>query len=223
MDVVLATNDKDLFQLVGPCVKVYTTAKADLASPKDAFALLGEEQVTAKWDVPPGLIGDVLALTGDSVDNIPGIGIGRKSAAALISEFGGLESLLNNFDKVKSVRTREKLAGAREQILQNRKMVDLDCQMDLPVPINDLRIEPNHAALIAALEKCEFKSLLQEVRDEAAKVGPASCRKSSVKRRKSPQIIFPGRIESVPQFKALNIEYPSQARIFRKKVRTRAC
>jgi 5'-3' exonuclease len=170
MDVVLATNDKDLFQLVGPCVKVYTTAKADLDSPKDAFALLGEEQVTAKWDVPPGLIGDVLALTGDSVDNIPGIGIGRKSAAALISEFGGLQPLLHNFDKVKSVRTREKLAGAREQILQNRKMVDLDCEMDLPVPIDDLRIEPDYPALIATLEKCEFKSLLQEVRDEAAKV-----------------------------------------------------
>ena len=170
MDVVLATNDKDLFQLVGPCVKIYTTAKADLPSAKDAFALLGEQQVTAKWDVPPGLIGDVLALTGDSVDNIPGIGIGRKSAAALISEFGGLESLLNNFDKVKSVRTREKLAAAREQILQNRKMVDLDCQTDLPVPIDDLRLEPNYPGLIAALEKCEFKSLLQEVRDEAAKI-----------------------------------------------------
>ena len=53
MEVVLATNDKDLYQLVGPCVKVYTTAKADLASPKDAFALLGEDQVTAKWEVPP--------------------------------------------------------------------------------------------------------------------------------------------------------------------------
>jgi DNA polymerase-1 len=170
MDVVLATNDKDLFQLVGPCVKIYTTAKADLVSPKDAFALLGEEQVTVKWDVPPGLIGDVLALTGDSVDNIPGIGIGRKSAAALISEFGGLEALLDNIDKVKSVRTREKLAGARDQIWQNRKMVDLDCEMGLPVPIDDLRIEPNYPALVAALEKCEFKSLLQEVRDEAAKV-----------------------------------------------------
>src|SRR5437879_12575052 len=103
MEVVLATNDKDLFQLVGPCVKVYTTAKADLASPKDAFALLGEEQVTAKWDVPPGLIGDVLALTGDSVDNMPGIGMGRKTATALINEFGGLELLLNNIDNVKSV------------------------------------------------------------------------------------------------------------------------
>jgi len=89
MEVVLATNDKDLYQLIGPCVKVYTTAKADLASAKDAFALLGEEQATAKWDVPPKLIGDVLAIAGDSVDNIPGAGIGRKTAAGLIREFGG--------------------------------------------------------------------------------------------------------------------------------------
>src|SRR5260370_27212934 len=95
VEVVLATNDKDLYQLVGPCVKVYTTAKADLASPKDAFALLGEDEVTAKWEVPPRLIGDVLALTGNSVDNIPGIGLGRKTAAALIREFVGLEQFFN--------------------------------------------------------------------------------------------------------------------------------
>jgi 5'-3' exonuclease len=167
MEVVLATNDKDLYQLVGSCVKVYTTAKADLASPKDAFALLGEEQVTAKWDVSPKLIGDVLALTGDSVDNIPGVGLGRKTAAALIREHGSLEALLANIDKIKNQRTREKLANARDQILQNREMVDLDCHLELPVPIDDLRIEPDYPKLIAALEKCEFKSLLQEVRDEA--------------------------------------------------------
>jgi DNA polymerase-1 len=113
----------------------------------------------------------VLALTGDSVDNIPGIGVGRKTAAALIREFGGLDLLLNNIDKVKSARTQEKLASGREQILQNRKMVDLDCDLELPVPIDQLRIEPDYPALIATLEKCEFKSLLQEVRDEAARVG----------------------------------------------------
>src|SRR6266704_2261191 len=167
MEVVLATNDKDLYQLVGSCVKVYTTAKADLASPKDAFALLGEDQVAAKWEVPPKLIGDVLALTGDAVDNIPGIGLGRKTAAVLIREFCGFEPLLNNIDKVKSERTREKVANAREQIVQNRKMVELDCRMELPVTIDEIQIKPDYAALIAALEKCEFKSLLQEVREEA--------------------------------------------------------
>jgi DNA polymerase-1 len=171
LDVVLATNDKDLFQLVGPCVKVYTTAKADLVSPKDAFALLGEAEVTAKWDVPPNLIGDVLAIAGDSVDNIPGAGIGRKAAAALVREHGGLDALLNNLDAVKSARSREKLMAARDQIRQNRKMVELDCSTELPVAIDDLRITPDYPALISALEKCEFKSLLQEVKDEAAKAG----------------------------------------------------
>jgi 5'-3' exonuclease len=171
IEVVLATNDKDLYQLVGPCVKVYTTAKADLASPKDAFALLGEDQVSAKWEIPPNLIGDVLALAGDSVDNIPGVGLGRKTAATLIREFGGLESLLANIDKVKSARTREKLINSRDQILENRKMVDLDCDLELPVPIDGLRIEPDYPNLIRTLEQCEFKSLLQEVREEAARTG----------------------------------------------------
>jgi DNA polymerase-1 len=173
VEVVLATNDKDLFQLVGPCVKIYTTAKPDLASPKDAFALLGEAEVTAKWDVPPSLIGDVLAISGDSVDNIPGAGIGRKAAAALVREHGGLDALLNNLEAIKSQRTREKLIAARDQIRQNRKMVELDCTTELPVPLEDLRITPDYPALIAALEKCEFKSLLQEVRDEAARAGTA--------------------------------------------------
>ena len=171
MEVVLATNDKDLYQLVGPCVKVYTTAKADLASPKDAFALLGELQVTAKWEVQPNLIGDVLALAGDSVDNIPGVGLGRKTSAALIREFGGLDSLLANIDKVKNARTREKLMNSRDQVLENRKMVDLDCHLELPVPIDGLRIQPDYPNLIRVLEQCEFKSLLQEIRDEATRVG----------------------------------------------------
>ena len=173
-EVILATNDKDLFQLVDDKVKVYTTAKADLASPKDTYALLGEKEVVAKWDVPPGLIGDVLAIAGDSVDNIPGAGLGRKAAAALLKEHGGLEGLLSNLDKVKSVRSREKLTAAREQILQNRKMVALDCDTELPVPLDDLRITPDYPALLDALEKCEFKSLLQEVREEQAKAGVAT-------------------------------------------------
>jgi len=174
-EVILATNDKDLYQLVGPCVKVYTTAKADLASPKDAFALLGEKEATAKWEVPPKMIGDVLALSGDSVDNIPGVaGLGRKTASALIREFGGLDRLLSNIDKVKSDKMRIKLTAAREQILQNRKMVELDCHLELPVEIDDLAIKPDYPALIKELEKCEFKSLLQEVKDEAAKMASSA-------------------------------------------------
>jgi DNA polymerase-1 len=171
MEVILATNDKDLYQLVSPQVKIYSTAKADLASPKDGFALLGEEEVTRKWEVPPSQIGDVLAISGDAVDNIKGIGIGRKSAAKLLREFGGLEALLAGLDGVKLPKTRDKLEAARESILQNRKMVELDCHLDLPIPIEELRIAPDYPRMIEAMEKCEFKSLLQEARDEAARAG----------------------------------------------------
>ncbi len=173
-EVILATNDKDLYQLVGPQVRVYTTAKADLPTPKDAFALLGDAEVTARWDVRPEQIGDVLAIAGDSVDNIPGVGIGRKAAAKLLNEHGGLDRLLENLDQVKSEKTREKLRLGRDQVVQNRKMVALDCDMRLPVPIDKLGIRPNYPELIPALEKCEFKSVLQEVRNEAAQAGATS-------------------------------------------------
>jgi len=171
IEVILATNDKDLFQLVDSNVKVYSTAKADLVSPKDAFALIGSEEVSAKWDVPPGQIGDVLAIAGDAVDNIQGVGVGRKAAARLLKEFGSLEALLNGIDRITTTKTREKMAAGRERILQNRKMVELDCDLTLPVPIDQLRIEPDYPRLIEAMERYEFKSLLQEVRDEAARAG----------------------------------------------------
>jgi DNA polymerase-1 len=173
-EVILATNDKDLFQLVNEQVKVYTTAKADLATPKDTYALLGEAEVVAKWDVPPRLIGDVLAIAGDSVDNIPGAGIGRKAAATLLTEHGDLQTLLDNLDRVKSEKTRAKLAAARDQILQNRKMVELDCDTPLPLPLADLRLQPDYPALLRACEEWELKSVLKEVQEEAAKAGVAT-------------------------------------------------
>jgi DNA polymerase-1 len=172
--VILATNDKDLFQLVNEQVKVYTTAKADLATPKDTYALLGEAEVVAKWEVPPRLIGDVLAIAGDSVDNIPGAGIGRKAAATLLTEHGDLQTLLDNLDRVKSEKTRAKLAAARDQILQNRKMVELDCDTPLPLALADLRLQPDYPALLRACEEWELKSVLKEVQEEAAKVGVAT-------------------------------------------------
>jgi 5'-3' exonuclease len=173
METILATNDKDLFQLVNDSVKVYSTNKTDLKNPKDPHALLGVEEVTKKWGVPPACIGEVLALTGDSVDNIPGIdGIGQKTAANLIREFGTIEHLLENLDRLPNVKLKEKLAANRERIEQNRKMVRLELDHELPVPVPDLKIEPDYTAYIAGLKKCEFRTLLAEVEEEAKKVSP---------------------------------------------------
>ncbi len=171
-EVVLATNDKDLFQLVDEHVKVYTTSKPDLASPKDTFALLGAEAVRKKWGVEPRQIGEVLSLIGDSVDNIPGVpGLGAKGAAALIQTHDGLDALLADLDAVKNLRIREKLKAARAQIAQNRDMVRLDLDLPLPVPVEELRLRPRYPELIAALEWCEFKSLFEELQAEARNAG----------------------------------------------------
>lgn len=174
-EVVLATNDKDLFQLVDDRVKVYSTNKADLAAPSDAFALLGAEAVRKKWNVTPPQIGEVLALIGDSVDNIPGVdGIGAKGAAALLAAHGSLDALLANLDAVKSERIREKLKASRALIEQNREMVRLDLDLPLPRPLDALAIQPRYAELIPELEWCEFKSLFAEIRSEAATQAPAA-------------------------------------------------
>jgi 5'-3' exonuclease len=167
-EVVLATNDKDLFQLVDDRVKVYSTNKTDLASASDTFALLGAEAVRKKWDVTPRQIGEVLALIGDSVDNIPGVdGIGAKGAALLLAAHGSLDALLANLDAVKSERIREKLKASRAQIEQNREMVRLDLDLPLPQPLDALALQPRYAELIAELEWCEFKSLFTEIKAEA--------------------------------------------------------
>ena len=168
-DVILATNDKDLFQLVDGDVVIYSTNKSDLASPKDPHALLGSEAVRKKWGVDPVQIGDVLALIGDNVDNIPGVpGLGPKTATTLLNEYGSLAAILNDVSIVKSEKLRAKLEAARAQIIANREMVRLDLDLPLPVPIGDLRIVPRWDEYVTALRSCDFKGLLAEVEAEAS-------------------------------------------------------
>ena len=173
-EVVLATNDKDLFQLVDDRVKIYSTNKTDLVAPTDSFALLGAEAVWKKWAVTPPQIADVLALVGDSADNIPGVpGLGPKGAASLLAAHGSLDALLADLDAVKNERIREKLKTSRAQIEENREMVRLDLDLPLPAPLHELTVRPRPAELAIELAKCEFKSLLAEVRAEATAPAPA--------------------------------------------------
>jgi len=170
MEVVVATNDKDLFQLVNGSIRVYSTNKTDLASPKDGFALLGGDYVRAKWGVEPEQIGDVLCLVGDSADNIPGVpGLGPKRAAALIGQYGNIAALLNQAESIPNETLREKVRAGREQILENQVMIQLDTCLPLPAPLDELTLCPRYPELLAELEPWEFKSLTQEIRDEAAK------------------------------------------------------
>jgi len=128
-EVVLATNDKDLYQLAGSCGESLHDGKADLASPKDAFALLGEDQ-----SLPMGssteAYGDVLALTGDFGGPHSRIDWAA-NGGGMIREFGGLEPLLANVEKFRACAPA-KSSPAPRSILQNRKMIDLDCHLELP-------------------------------------------------------------------------------------------
>ena len=174
LEVILATNDKDLLSLVEDDILVYSTAKADLPSPETMFTLLDPAAISKKWGVPPPCILDVLALSGDASDNIPGVaGVGPKTATTLIQNAGTLRDLLADVDAIKNEKLRAKIVDAREQIVQNREMVRLDADLPLPVPLEDLLIAPQYDALIKALEWCEFRSMLSEVRAEAKRVGAA--------------------------------------------------
>jgi len=165
-EVIIATNDKDILQLASDRIRIYSTAKADVL--EGSFALLGPNEVRAKWGVAPPQIGDVLALTGDSSDNIPGVpGIGEKTAAKLISAHGGIDQLLSSLDSLEPVKLREKLEASRDLILANRQMVALDEDLPLPVAPDALPVKPRYEELVAALRTCEFRSLVKEVEAEA--------------------------------------------------------
>ena len=171
-DVVIATNDKDILQLVDANIHIYSTNKTDIK--EGAFALLGPAEVAEKWGVPAARIADVLALTGDSSDNIPGVpGIGGKTAVQLVTSHGSIQAILENPSLIENLRLREKIIANREVIIANREMVRLDEDLPMPVTWESLEISPRHPELIAALKDCEFKTLVSEIEAESAKAAPA--------------------------------------------------
>ncbi len=164
----LATADKDLFQIVSSDIRVYTTQKTELASPKDTHALLDAARVHRKWGIAPEQLGDLLSLVGDSADNIPGIpGIGPKGAAALLNAHGSLDAALKDLSLVSSAKLREKLEAGRAQLEQNREMVRLDLDLPLPTPIEALHIRPQFEPLLTALQEAGLRTLEAEMRKEA--------------------------------------------------------
>ena len=171
-EVVIATNDKDILQLVDDNIHIYSTNKTDIK--EGGFALLGAAEVAEKWGVPAARIADVLALTGDSSDNIPGVpGIGGKTAVQLVTAHGSVQTMLENTSLIENPRLREKIITGRDIITANREMVRLDDDLPLPVPWESLEISPHYPELLAALRDCEFKSLVSEIETESSKAAPS--------------------------------------------------
>ncbi|HEX4383681.1 MAG TPA: 5'-3' exonuclease H3TH domain-containing protein, partial [Myxococcales bacterium] len=147
-EVVVVTGDKDLMQLVDGSVRSYDSMYEKWYGPKE---------VEEKWLVPPAQLGDLLALIGDKSDNIPGVpGVGEKTAAGLLKEYGSLEGVLANAANVKKPKLRENLMASIEKVRLGRKLITLFDELPLPVGIDDLQRklidEPKTRALFTELE-----------------------------------------------------------------------
>lgn len=163
MRVVIATNDKDIYALAGDRVQIYTTGKNETAGNAEGFALLGVSEVEAKWGVRPEMIPDVLALTGDAADNIPGVpGVGPKTAAKLVREGGRVRDLLETPEKITNEKLREKVRQSAQRVWDNLELVRLDVDLTLPVPWEGLSLRPDPQAMVELARRCEFRSLLAE-------------------------------------------------------------
>lgn len=162
--VTIVSSDKDLMQLVRPGVGMFDPMKNKSIGPDEVFE---------KFGVPPEKVVDVQALAGDSVDNVPGVpGIGVKTAAQLITEYGDLEALLANAEKIKQPARRQKLIEFAEQARISRRLVLLDENVPPPKPLDELRVrEPDHQRLIDFLRAQGFRSIVSRVEMEMQKDG----------------------------------------------------
>lgn len=162
-DVVIATSDKDFFQLVGDGIRLYHTGRETLYDAK------GVEEV---FGLPPAKVVDVMAIWGDAIDNIPGVpGIGEKGAKALIQQFGTLDGVYEGLEQIKKAAQRKALEENREQAYLSRDLARIKCDLALDIEFETLkRQEPDRAKLHDVFSRLEFASLMQEFLPEAPAV-----------------------------------------------------
>ncbi|MEM9431051.1 MAG: 5'-3' exonuclease H3TH domain-containing protein, partial [Pseudomonadota bacterium] len=154
--VTIVSSDKDLMQLVGPAVEMFDAMKS---------VRLGVEEVETKFGVRPERVIDVQALAGDSVDNVPGApGIGVKTAAQLIVEYGDLDTLLERAEEIKQPKRRQTLVEHADQIRLSRELVTLDPAVPDLEPLDGLDVRAaEEDALLGFLGKMEFRTLTRRV------------------------------------------------------------
>ena len=172
-DVTIISSDKDLMQLVTPAVHMYDSMKDKQ---------IGIPDVIEKWGVTPDKMIDLQAMTGDSVDNVPGIpGIGPKTAAQLLEEFGDLDTLLARAEEIKQQKRRENIIANADLARISRRLVTLRTDVPLDLELDALVLEPqNGPKLIGFLKAMEFTSLTRRVAD-ACDCDPAAIEPSEVK------------------------------------------
>lgn len=165
IETVIVSSDKDLMQLIRNGVSMYDPIKQKP---------IGPAEVMEKFGVAPDKVIEVQALIGDSVDNVPGVpGIGPKTAAELIRQFGSLEGVLGNLDQIKQPKRREVLAQHAQAARISRQLVELHCDVPLPLPLEQLEDQPlDKEKMLAFMQGQNFTSLLKKYGGTAVTPAP---------------------------------------------------
>ena len=158
-EVLIVSSDKDLMQLVNEHIKMYDAIRSKIIGPKE---------VQEKWGVPPKLMRDMLAMVGDSSDNIPGLpGIGPKTAAALLQEFGSWKNIYDAASQMKQSKRREIIENGKEIVALSESLVSLRDDLDLSCSFPDLKTKKiNEDFLSDFLNKHNFKSLIARAKKD---------------------------------------------------------
>lgn len=153
-DVAIVTSDKDMFQLLTPAVRIYDPVKE---------RWFDEADCRERFGVEPGRVVEVMGLVGDATDNIPGVkGIGEKTAAKLIAEFGTIEGMLARLDEVKPPKTKTLLTEQAEMARLSRKLATIHVDAPIEFHAEDYRVKPLESDQLAPLlRELEFHSLLR--------------------------------------------------------------
>ena len=158
IDTFMLTPDKDYGQLIGPNVFMYRPRYGG------GYEILGEKEVEAKYGIPtPAQVIDLLALMGDSADNFPGCpGVGEKTAAKLINQFGSIDNMLQHTDEIKG-KLREKVENAVEDIKMSKFLATIRTDVPMQLDLDELKVEqPDETKLRAIFEELEFKTLINK-------------------------------------------------------------
>jgi DNA polymerase-1 len=156
--VLIASNDKDFMQLVGPRIHL-------LRPDGKESVIIDPDGVHQRYGVSPEQIVDFLSLLGDSVDNIPGApGVGEKTAAQLLQRYGTLDNLLAHVVEIEKPKLRDSLIASAERLQANRQLIRLQADLPLAVGLESLKVQaPDATALAAIYRRCGFKSLLARI------------------------------------------------------------
>ena len=158
IDTFMLTPDKDYGQLIGPNVFMYRPRHGG------GYEILGEKEVGEKYGIPtPAQVIDLLALMGDSADNFPGCpGVGEKTAAKLINQFGSIDNMLQHTDEIKG-KLREKVENAVEDIKMSKFLATIRTDVPMELDLDELKVEqPDETKLRAIFEELEFKTLINK-------------------------------------------------------------